>query len=276
MNRLSTTLAIALTASCATLAAGCGSSSPQTSSASVSPISGMSPRAQYAAFAQVVNLRSADLPGFEEEAKRRERFHVENRALEGGAVYRRCFSRVNKSKPVFKARSHTFKSGRGLTSVNVSSIVEVMRSARAADQEMTAVQSLLESASARNCLSRLFDQLGSAAQTKRVGRGALRITVGKLAIAPVHLSKLPSGSTAAAGFTMTMNVAYHVSVAERHLTIPETLRLDILGLAFGRAEVSLATTVLGAPFPVGTEARLVGLLASRASTARRLYAGVNG
>jgi hypothetical protein len=275
VNRLSTTLAIALTASCAAFATGCaGSSSSQTSSASVSPIRGLSPHAQYAAFAQVVNLRSDDLPGFVEEAK--QRFHVGNRALEGEAVYRHCSGGVTPSKPVFKAGSHKYQSGRGLSVETVSSSVEVVRSARAADRAMATVRKLLESAGPRECLSRLFDQLGSEAQTKRVGRAALRITVGNLTLAPIRLSKPPSGSSAAAGLTMTMNVTYHVSVAERRVTVPVTLRLDVLGMAVGRAEISLVTLVLGAPFPASTEARLFALLASRASTASHLYAAVNG
>ena len=53
-----------------------------------------------------------------------------------------------------------------------------------------------------------------------------------------------------------------MSVAERHVTVPVTLRLDVLALVFGRAEVS------------STEARLFALLASRASRASRLYEAV--
>lgn len=274
MNRLSTSLAIALSAFCPLLAAGCGgSSSAQTSSASVSPIRGLSTHAQYAAFAQVVNLRSGDLPGFVEEPKKRSA--AGNRALEGEAIYRRCSGGVSPGKPAFKAGSRNFQSGRGLSVETISSSVEVMRSPRVAQRDLATLRKLLESAGPRACLARVFDRFGAAAQTKRVGQAEVRITVGDLKLAPIHVSKPPSGSSAATGLTVTMNIAYHVSAAARHVTVPVTLRLDALAVVFGRAEVSLDTFALGGSFPAGTEARLFALLASRASTASRLYAAVD-
>jgi hypothetical protein len=275
LRLLRTILTIALTA-CPALAAGCGSAGSSSSPAVPGLVarSHSSAHKQYAEFANAVNLRADDVPGFVAEPNRREHGHVDNPALEGGTAFRRCFGRFPQSKPVFKGGSEKFKSGGGLASESVSSSVEVMRSATLADREMSLVRKVLASASDQACLSRLFDRLGSEGRPRRVGAATLRITVGRLVLTPIPVGAPASGSSPGAGLSITMNVTYHVSARGRVLAIPAALHLDALAIVVGRAEVTLSTITLGAAFPADMEAQLFSRLAARASNASHFYAAI--
>jgi hypothetical protein len=236
---------------------------------------GLSRGAQYSAFAAAVNLRSQDVPGFVVEPRSTDHHLVHNKAFEGGSQYRRCLGVGAQAKPVLKAKSDKFKAGEALHTYSTSSEVEVMTTVATARRELATVKRVFQDPGPRRCLARLFDALGSQSQPTRRRGVTLRVTVGDLRFAPLPVGSLTRATDGSFGMSMSLSVAYHVSARGRSVTIPTTLYVDGLAFAVGRAEVSLSTITLGAPFPPDVESRLFSLLVAKAATARLRYPAVD-
>jgi hypothetical protein len=259
--------------SAVTIALGCGGSgsSSTATTALTGTAVGLSSHAEYAGFAHAVNLRSEDVPGFVVEPHERKHLHTNNKAFEDSSQYRRCFPALVHSKPVFKADSTKFKSGAGLDTASVHSSVEIVRSARAAERELVAGRKEIGDPRTRTCLASVFDALGSQSRPIHIRDGTVRITVGNFALAPIPVSAATQGTGGGAGFSMQVDVVYHVVTPLRSADVPATVRVDSLAFIVGRAEVSMNTLTLGSAFPSGIEARLFATLVSRARSASHFY-----
>jgi hypothetical protein len=272
--------------------AGCGSSSSSNAgSASITrpatgtpignpgqhsapPVRGLSARTQFRDFAQAVNLRPADVPDFIAEPRKPRQVHLHNRAFEENSQYERCFSSRREAKPLLKSGSDRFKAGEGLHLEEASSAVEIAPTIAVARRELAEERRALQSESARRCLARAFDRLGTQGQAFRVGRGSMRITVGNLRLAPMQLGSATSGTDGSAGFSMSMSITYTAHARGRTFRVPASLHIDHLAFLVGRAGVNLNIITLGASFPPELEATLFSRLVSRALTAAHAYPSI--
>jgi hypothetical protein len=270
---------------------GSGSSSPGSASvsrpAAAAPVAntagvasprtrGLSARAQYAGFARAVNLQPGDVPGFIAKPKKPKRVHLHLKAFEGRSQYQRCFSIGKQTRSVLKASSDKFALGgsAGLHSESVGSEVEIAPTIAAAQHELKTIRRALSDPTARRCLARAFDSLGTQGQAIHVRNATVRVTVGNLRLVPFQVGSVTRSTDGGFGFSLTMAVTYTASVGGRARTLPTPLRLDVLAFAVGRGEVTLTTSTLGASFPPELEARLFSLLVSRALSARDAYPSV--
>ena len=275
-----TLLAVAVTATAA-VATGCGSSSPApapaspTTTRSTTTISaGLSPRAQYAAVAGAINLRPGDVPGFIGHKKHdKSRASVNNKAFEGEPQYKRCFGVGHQTKPVFKAPSDSFNQQERLSYKSVSSSVEVMPTIATVQQELAAIRKALDSARARQCLTRVFDRLGKQSQPTHLNGGTMRVTLGGMRLVPISLGSV-KGTDGGVGMSLSTKLTYLFTLHGHRLTVPTTMNIDSLAFAVGRAEVALTTTTIGPSFPPELEGRLFSLLVSRATAAAQRYPAI--
>jgi hypothetical protein len=259
---------------------GCGgsSSSPPTSSAgqaasTPAPIAASagtntSRRAQWAAFAEAVNLRPSDLPGFTAKVKTPK--HHPDEASRYGA----CFALNNTLKPVFKAESDAFKSGEPLRFEQTGSSTSVMASTAASRAEIAIARREIRSPAARSCITAIFAGIArKAGGTKANGR-TLRVTVGAVHLSPVDVSSATRGTGGGVGISISVGVTYVVTGGGRSVTVPVTLYADELMFAVGRATVSLGSLGLNELFPAELESHLFSVLVERASAASRAFPAV--
>lgn len=270
------------------LGAGCGSSGTPTKGAApaqravaATPIADTTAagpsarragvRAQFVAFARAVNLRPGDVPGFAAKPKKPEHFKLHNKAFEGGAQYRRCLNTSKFPKAVLKEASDAFKAGRGLKIKLIHSQVEVAPTVAIAQHELSATRSVLGDRTVRDCLSRVFDRLGTESEPIQTGKVSVRIVVGELSLAPLQVSSASGGTDGGFGLSMRMAITYVASFRGRTLAFPTSLNLEVLAFLVGRGEVTLAAETLGEPISAEVVARLYSLLVSRAVAARHAY-----
>ena len=235
----------------------------------------LSAHAQYAAFARAVNLRYEDLPGFSVAPNKKHHVSPHNKALENGAVFRRCFRGFTEAKPVFRRHSTKFKAGTSLHLVEVSSEVEMGRSVAHARSELARAKRALGSAATQHCLASSFDALGTQGAPLHVGRATVHITVGDLHLVLIPMSSVTKDTDGAAGLTMTFTVDYRASIRGRVFTRAVPFQLDSFTYLIGRADVTLSVITFGTSFPPEMEARLFSALVSRGLTAAHGYPSIS-
>ncbi len=255
------------------LAAGCGGSSG--SSTAERDVANLTARAQFASFADVVNLRATDLEGFVAEKKKR---HKRSAALESSRIDR-CTGITKKIKPTFKRGSETFTRQGSLQYQSVSSEVEVAPSVTTAARELAAIKRALASAAARRCLAAAFGA-GFAAgagggRATNVNGVRVSTSVGPMALTPLAPGAVVGGTDGGVGMSIGATVQYTFTGPARTLTVPAALRIDVFGFDVGRAGVSLLTAAVGNPIPAQLEAHLLSTLVSRARSASRVYPAVH-
>jgi hypothetical protein len=284
-QQLSLVAAVALIAGCggtSTPSPGSVSSSPPasaqpigntTSAAASSAARGLSAHAQLVGFARAVNLRPQDVPGFT-VAPRKPKTRTRIKAFEDESAYRRCFRIPKEVKAVVKLGSRKFQIGTSLHTNEVSSTVSIAPTLAIARRELREGKKVIESSTARRCLTRMFDSLGSHGQAIHVPHATVRVKLGNLHFVPFPVSDAARGTDGSVGVSMKLAVRYIVSAHGRTVTVPTTLELDALEFLIGRASVNLGTIGLGASFPPELEASAFSQLVTRGLTAARTYPDV--
>jgi hypothetical protein len=283
-QQISLIAAVALIAGCGGSAAprsGSASSSPpasaqpiaNTSSSASLAARGLSAHAQLVGFARAVNLRAQDVPGFT-LAPKQSKARLHNKALEAGSPFRRCVHVAKEVKPVLKLSSSKYQIGTPLHTNGVSSSVSVAPSLAVARREEREAKRVIESPTARRCLTRMFDSLGSQGRAIHVPHATVRVKLGNMHFIPFPVSDAARGTDGSVGVSMKLAVTYVVSARGRTVTVPTSLELDILDFAIGRASVDLSTTGFGASFPPELEASAFSQLVTRALAAARTYPDV--
>jgi hypothetical protein len=192
-------------------------------------------RARALAFADAVNLRSADVPGFKSAGERR---------LEGQLLS--CVGAPGTRASLAEASSANFERQAPLAQLSVSSEVTVARTPASARLGLGAI----DSARTRACLSRYFNMLFRGRRSNGATFGAVSIAQGRPP-AP--------GASGSFGWRITTRITGH------GISIP--FYVDLLGFVYGPAEVSLLSSGAPQPFPAPAEQTLYLLLLRRATAA---------
>jgi hypothetical protein len=196
-------------------------------------------RAQARAFADAVNLRASDIPGFRRSSLD-EHASGEKRAEK---ELLRCVGSVGASRGLVESGSGDFQHQASIISLSVSSEVSVAQTPALADKQLAAFRS----GSVPKCLSHYFSSLLSGQRYQ----GAK--------VSPVSTKQ---GSPPAPGTTGSFGLRFTATVTLHRIPIP--LYIDILGFVKGSAEVSLFATGLPEPVPAHIEEHLFMLLLARA------------
>jgi hypothetical protein len=196
------------------------------------------------AFASAVNLSAGDLPGFKAAAHEHE--SAKDKAEERELL--RCMARTFPSHAgaggsLAEADSHEYSREAGPFRVSVSSGVTVARSAATAVKELAAIRS----EKTRSCLKQYLEKL---------------LKDGKFEGSKASVVSIKQGTPTAAGTSGTYGWRITAGFVVHGVKVP--LYLDFLGFVYNRAEVSLFTSGLSAPFPSGAERYLFALLVERA------------
>ncbi len=228
-----------------TVQASTGSSTQPSSPSTGGSTSVKKAKAQALAFAQAVNLRPGDVPGYRASLKEKERSDpAEKRA---SAELQHCMGRTTANKPLLEQSSLNFQRGGSIAQQSVSSAVTVAGTSTVATTELKAIRS----ARARSCLTRYIEQLFKGLATRGGGIGPVTIAHGT-----------PPAPNATGSFGLRVNTAIVLKANGRTARIP--FFLDILGFVYGATEVTLQTSGIPVPFPAATEQQLYTLLLSRA------------
>jgi hypothetical protein len=201
-------------------------------------------KAEAEAFAGAVNLSARDLPGFKVAAREHE--SVKEKAEERELL--RCMagtlsSQAGAGENLAEADSHEYSREAGPFRVSVSSGVTVARSAAVAVKELSAIRS----GKTRSCLKQYLEKL---------------LEDGKFKGSKASVTSIKQGTPTAAGTSGTYGWRITADFAVHGVKVP--LYMDFLGFVYDRAEVSLFTSGLSAPFPSGAERYLFALLVERA------------
>lgn len=234
---------------------------------------GLSVHAQLVGFARAVNLRPQDVPGFT-VTPRKAKTRPHNKAFEDGSAFRRCFHVAKEVKPVVKLSSSKYQIGTPLHTNGVSSSVSIAPSLAIARREVREGKRVIESPTARRCLTRMFDVLGAQGQAIHAHHATVHVKIGNAHFVPFPVSDAARGTDGSVGLSMKLAVTYVVSARGRTVTVPTSLELDVLDFAVGRASVDLSTTGFGASFPPELEASAFSQLVSRALAASHTYPDV--
>ena len=140
---------------------------------------GASPRDQYATFANLVNLRAADLPGAREIAKKHRRGDPGHDGVLG-----RCLAPQKHMNAVFKRSTDKFRLGEEPASVDASSEVEIAPSAQALERETAAQKAMLHQAKTLSCLQRGITALAPSSASAHGVKVAIHL--GRVKIAPIE------------------------------------------------------------------------------------------
>jgi hypothetical protein len=234
----------------ATLTAGCGSAKSTRSSLAEKQES-----ASLSAFANAVNLRRSDLPQLA-EAKLAAR-RVGGRFLEGRCISRSeqvaAFGSPSLVRDVAARREGAQEALSLLPIEQVHSTVFVMASPSAADRDV----GVADSAAARACLRRLF--LSSRAAIESDGSGKKQPFFDH-----IEVMALAHPALGVPSYALRMRASIPLGEHGQGLAY----FADSLGLAVGRAVVSLSATGSPTPVPAATEHRLLALLYRRARDAQ--------
>jgi hypothetical protein len=244
MRRAIILLTLALNGGLLTACAGAGQTahttrSPGAGTTAASTDAALS-REQAVAYAQAVNLTSADVPGFTGSAQRPQRSAREAR-LEHAMLS--CAGSVGSESALAEVGSKDFELKRGILNLSVSSEVTVAHTAAAALRTLASIRD----AHIRECFSRFLDALIK-------GENLDGATVGPVSIQ----SGTPPAPGTAGGFGWRVTVPLTVH------QLGVSFYLDILGFVYGPAEVTLSSTGLVQPFPAAIEQQLFKLLLARA------------
>jgi hypothetical protein len=238
----------------------------------------MAPRAQFASFARVVNLRPADLPGFVAE---HESSHGHaGRAVSGFAhELKRCVGNITESKPVAKRGSPRLASGDQLHKISASSEVEVAPSIATALHERAELKRIFAGSATRACFTRFFEQAFLTGVKRGLARASRRqvktsVSVGKVRLVPFNVGSMARGTSGGVGASLNMPVTIVGSARGRTVRVPTDISLDVISVLVGRASVSVNTLNFGATFPAQQEAHLFSLMTSRAVAASHTYPAV--
>jgi hypothetical protein len=198
-------------------------------------------RAAALAFAQGVNLRATDVPGFQGSTKGGESSTPAQKRL--SRELQQCVGAAANNQPVLELGSESFQRKASIAEVSVSSNVSVQRSAAITGAELKAVRS----PHTRSCFTRYFEGIfkGPAYKGATVGRVSLE-----------------SGTPPAPGTSGSFGWRVRTSLGIRSVNIP--VYFDVLGFFYGSSEVTLVSSGLAIPFPAAIEQQLFLLLLSRA------------
>jgi hypothetical protein len=213
---------------------------------------GRSPtQAQALAFAHVVNLTAADVPGFtpshkpEHESATERRLQQQLRSC-GGAVGTGAL-RHSRGK-LAEASSPDFELRRGVLALSVSSEVSVAHTSAEADAALQAIRS----PRVRACFSRYLTALLKS-QQHSPGETVLGVSItGGTPPAP--------GTTGGFGWRVTATLA----IRGIHIS----LYFDILGFVDGPSQVTLTSSGTVRPFPAKAQEELYSELLARARSHR--------
>jgi hypothetical protein len=194
---------------------------------------------QALAFAHAVNLTLADVPGFTVASPEKERETAAEKRFERDML--RCAGALG-ARSIAEASSKEFEVEHNLQTDSVSSGVSIARTSAIATEELAK----LGSARTRACLSHYLNLL-----FKGKSREGLKV-------APFTIS---AGAPPAPGATGSFG--WHVTTAIAGHGLKIHIYMDFLGFLDGRAEVTLFTSSVSAPFPAAIEQRLFALLLER-------------
>lgn len=235
------------------------------------------PIAQYLAFANAVNLRPGDVPGFAAKPKEAKPHHSTHKTVENQAQYQRCvgIGTETETKPLLDSSSDEFTSTHKLDSDSVSSEVQIMPTSATVVQNLAKFEKVLQDPTSRSCLVHLLEKsLGIKSKTIHEHGTTVSIRIGRVQLVPVQLGSLISGTEGGFGMNFSLTVTYFVSTRGRHATLPLPFGFDVLAFGVGRAEVTLSATGISEKFPRELEGKLLSLLVSRALTASHEYPAV--
>lgn len=199
-----------------------------------------SSKRQALAFAQAVNLTTADVPGFAATEKHSKDSSSEKR-LERQMLS--CAGIGGTSKTVLEEGSKDFKLKRQILDLSVSSEVSVQPSAADAQKGLAAIRS----AHVRGCFSSYLQQIFKGEQTKGATPGRVTIQAGT-----------PPAPGADGSFGWRVTATFIV----RGVKVP--IYLDFLGFVDGPSQVTLLSSGLLEPFPAAVQQHLFALLLARA------------
>jgi hypothetical protein len=186
-----------------------------------------------------VNLTLADVPGFTVASPEKEKETATEKRFERDML--RCAGALS-ARSIAEASSKEFKVEHDLLTDSVSSGVSIARTSAIATEELAK----LGSARTRACLSYYLNLL-----FKGKSREGLKV-------APFTISP---GTPPAPGATGSFGWRVSTAIAGHGLKI--RIFMDFLGFLYERAEVTLFTSGVTAPFPAAIEQRLFALLLER-------------
>ena len=223
-------------------------------------------KAQYAAFAHAVNLRSGDLPGFASHP------HPREQGVSEGTIARACHLGGLDSRHLAKFSSSAFEAGPARYREHASSEVEIARSPGAARTGVTAVQRLVSNIRTRECLAvqyrREFTRSAGSTRTRRGLR--MRLMSTEVQIKPLSVER-PAGAEVSGAFAVGVTAVLQVAAHGRKAEIPVSVVSAVRYFAVGRAIVRFSTWATDTQFPPELEKQVISLLASRASGAAREF-----
>jgi hypothetical protein len=206
-------------------------------------------KAQAIAFAHAVNLTAADVPGFtatsehghEHETAAGKRLEHELQQCTGGTL--------TSHSGLAEVNSPHFKLQRSVLSFGVESKVSVAQTPIQATRELKSMRGN----HIRGCLSHYLSALLRDQLIKEKSYPG--------AIPPVSIS-ISQGTPPSPGATGSFGWRVTATITVRGVKLP--FYMDILGFAYGRAEVSLISTGALRPFPAAAQEHLYWLLLKRA------------
>lgn len=196
--------------------------------------------ARAAAFAHAVQLTAADVPGA----------HAAPHSKTPAAREREASHCGGRTQPVIGgARSQELQRGHGLDRESLSSSVEVLRSAKSVERDLSYVQT----SGGLHCYERV---LGRSLQEE----AQPDIKLLGVRVAPLEVS------VAGAGRAKGIRILARVGVPGAGTVVP--LYVDALSMPYGPAEIDLYGTSFVQPVAERTEQELLSLLHQRARTRR--------
>ncbi|HEX3433391.1 MAG TPA: hypothetical protein VHT25_04940 [Solirubrobacteraceae bacterium] len=192
---------------------------------------------QARAFAQAVNLTSADVPGFA-ATNTKERSSSSEKRLEHEMLS--CAGIAGSAKALVEESSKDFRLKRQILDLSVSSEVAVQASAAQAQKGLAAIRS----AHVRGCFTRFLQQLFDGEQAKGAKAGPVTIQ---------------SGTPPAPGMSGSFGWRVTATFLVRGVKVP--IYLDFLGFVDGPSQITLLSSGLLRPFPATVQHLFAELLA---------------
>lgn len=199
-------------------------------------------KAAATAFADAVNLRTGDIPGFTTGSVSKQTAADKRTST----AISRCAGGVDASRAVVDVSSPDFKRASGIVQQEITSDTEVLPSAALVAKDLRAVKS----ARGRGCLERAFQK--GFATMKIAG-----VKFGKVSVATKSIQATGASGSFALRFTIKATI--------HGVKIP--YYSDFVGFSLGQAEVSLTALGFGVPVPSTDELGLFSVLLRRAEAA---------
>jgi hypothetical protein len=191
------------------------------------------------AFAQAVNLTAADVPEGRVSQKERGSASGDRRESE------HCVGALLNQRRLAEVGSAQFLRGHELETEWISSDVTVATSVGAADRLLATLQR----PEVRHCLAHVM--------TRSLGRTSIHNAYW----GPVAVYALPVKAPGSNG-RIGLRIAMTVKIPANEVTLP--VYVDVLGFAWGSAEIALTATSLTQPVPASVENQLLATLVARA------------